>query len=415
MISKIVSLHQISLFLVVSEQVLSRSRRITYNIKSKNSSVATQRLAKNFTRRSIVKNAFAVGIVAATGPFYVKDAFSSSGRVNIFIWDGYLPKPFIDGFTKQTGIKVKVTSLNSNETLLNKIKSTKGRGFDVIAPTLNRALQWKDLGLLLPWDLNKVPIDHVDPRQFNVGKDQWTWDGGLHFLPHIWGTEAIGYRTDLFETEYGKLSFGNLWRPEVKGKVMGRPHSLMAGIGRYLEAKGELPPFIDAYKDEDNMRRHWDAITKFAIEHKPWVKQFWNSADELRSGFIQNGVVLGQTWDGPVIELKNAGKPVNYMAPVEGAFAWLDGLAMPIGAKNKDEAYELIKACYTPKWAGLQASMSGYNSTVIGADKYLTLAAKTAFQDAYPDDAVDKLWWWPGEPQWYADVRAEYRDKFVAA
>ena len=349
------------------------------------------------------------------GPFYVKQAFSSSGRVNVFIWDGYFPKPFLESFSKETGIEVRMTRLNSNETLLNKLKSTKGRGFDVVTPTLNRALQWKDLGLLQPWDLKKIAVDRIDPRQFKVGQQQWTWDDGLHFLPHIWGTEALGYRTDLYRTEYGKLSFGSLWDPELKGKVMGRPHSLMAGIGRLLEARGELPPFIEAYKDEDNMRKHWDVITRFAIDHKPWIKQFWNSADEIRSGFTVNGVILGQTWDGPVIELKNKAKPVNYMAPIEGAFAWLDGFALPVGAKNTDEAYALINACYKPKWAGMQASMSGYNSVVKGVHKYLSLPARRAFQDAYPEDAVDKLWWWPGEAPWYAALRAGYRDRFVAS
>ena len=41
--------------------------------------------------------------------------------------------------------------------------------------------------------------------------------------------------------------------------------------------------------------------------------------------------------------------------------------------------------------------------------------SKNAFNSAYPGDALQQLWWWPDEPQWYAEIRAEYRDKFVAA
>src|SRR3546814_13860067 len=86
----------------------------------------------------------------------------------------------------------------------------------------------------------------------------------------------------------------------MKGKVMGRPHSMMAGIGLYLDASGQIPSnrMLDAYKDEENMRRIWEGITKFAIEHKPWIKQFWNDADGQLNGFMQNDVVLGQTWAG---------------------------------------------------------------------------------------------------------------------
>ena len=67
-----------------------------------------------------------------------------------------------------------------------------------------------------------------------------------------------------------------------------------------------------------------DPILKFAIEHKAWVKQFWDSADNTKSGLMENDVWIGQTWDGPPLSLKKDGKPVSYQAPVEGAIVWLD-------------------------------------------------------------------------------------------
>ena len=43
---------------------------------------------------------------------------------------------------------------------------------------------------------------------------------------------------------------------------------------------------------------------KEAIARKPWIKQFWDSADNTKSGYMSNGVVIGQNWDGPAISLK---------------------------------------------------------------------------------------------------------------
>src|SRR3546814_3139429 len=65
---------------------------------------------------------------------------------------------------------------------------------------------------------------------------------------------------------------------------------MMAGIGLYLDSSGKVPSnrMLDAYKDEENMRRIWEEITKFAVEHKPWIKQFWNDADAQINGFMQN-------------------------------------------------------------------------------------------------------------------------------
>src|SRR3546814_9358962 len=76
---------------------------------------------------------------------------------------------------------------------------------------------------------------------------------------------------------------------------------------------------------------------------------------------MQNDVVLGQTWDGPPLRLKKEGKPVTFMAPQEGAFAWLDGLSIPIGAKNFDETYTFLNCIYDSEVNGLIANETGYN------------------------------------------------------
>ena len=375
----------------------------------------TMRAAKAFGRRTFLKGTAGAASIAAVGPWIVQDAFSSSGEVNVMIWTNYLPAGFLAKFEKDTGIKVNYSPLGSNEELINQMKAAKGRGFDVVSPTLNRKGQWINLDLLQPWDMSRVTgLSNVGPS-FVKASELWTWGGGQHHLPHVWGTEALAWRTDMWSSEYGKASLGDLWTDEMKGKVQGRPHSMMAGIGRHLAETGQLPDFRQAYKDEESMRKIWEEITKFAVEHKPWIKNFWNDHNTQKSNFMQNGCVIGQTWDGPAMELKKEGKPVTYMAPKEGAFAWLDGLSMPIGAKNIDQAYELVNAIYTKEGGAEMANTTGYNAVVNGVADLLDPATSKVFMEAYPGDALQKLWWWPDEPQWYAEVRAEYRDKFVAA
>jgi spermidine/putrescine transport system substrate-binding protein len=391
---------------------------VTKRTKAEISSQRTQKAAISFNRRAILKGAAAAGTFAALGPFVLTEAAkAASGELKILIWTGYVPQSVRDKFEADTGVSIKVTNYGSNEELLNKMKATKGRGFDIISPTLNREPQWAPLGLLQPWDMNKVPTDKVVAGLLKGSTDAWTWDGEVYHLPYVWGTEAMSWRTDKFTREYKDLTYGDLWLPEMKGKTQGRPHSMMAGIGLYLDRIGKLPSnrMLDAYKDEDNMRRIWNEITKFAVEHKPWIKQFWNDHNTQKSGFMQDGVVIGQTWDGPAIELKKEGKPVTYMAPQEGAFTWLDGLSVPIGAKNPDAIYEFLKVCFTPEVGGMLGNDTGYNPVSIGAADHLSAESKAVFQEAYPGDALDRLWWWPAEPVWYAAARAEFRDKFVAA
>ena len=381
-------------------------------------SQATLRSAKAFNRRTVLGGVAAASGLAALGPYVLtEEAKAASGELKVLIWTGYIPQSIRDKFEADTGVSIKVTNYGSNEELLNKLKATKGRGFDVISPTLNRKPQWEPLGLLQPWDMNKVPTDAVEAALLKASVDEWSWGDGNHHLPYIWGTEAMSWRTDKWQRDYKDLSYGDLWGEEMKGAVQGRPHSMMAGIGLYLDRAGKLPSnrMLDAYKDEESMRRIWDEITKFAVEHKPWVKQFWNDADAQINGFMQNDVVLGQTWDGPPLRLKSEGNPVTYMAPQEGALTWLDGLAMPIGAKNTDEIYEYINYVYDPEVNGLIANETGYNPVAVGAENHLSEASKKNFSEAYPGDALDRLWWWPPSEPWYTEIRAEYRDKFVAA
>jgi spermidine/putrescine transport system substrate-binding protein len=48
---------------------------------------------KTATRRSVLKRAAAAGAVASVGPWFVRDALSSSGELNWFTWEDYAPKP----------------------------------------------------------------------------------------------------------------------------------------------------------------------------------------------------------------------------------------------------------------------------------------------------------------------------------
>jgi spermidine/putrescine transport system substrate-binding protein len=334
------------------------------------------------------------------------------------MWSDYLPPDWIEAFQGETGITLNYTGIGSNEEIINKMKATKGRGIDICSPTNVRSGQWVDLELLQPWDYGKIPdIDKANPAMLKVGDTEWNFGGkGSHWLPHIWGTEAIGWRTDLYAPPGGIPSYGNIWDPEVKGKTMIRPHSGMLGAGLYMETIGELEPGAvwSAYESEEKMRPVWEKITAYCIKNKDQVKLFWNDDDSQKNGFLNDGVIVGQTWDGPPLALKTAGEPVTYQAPKEGALAWVDGMSLSADAGNLEQAYAFIEFCYRPEPAGKAIDKHGYNSAVMGADQYAGDSYKKNFAEAYPGDALANLNPWPAEPQWYADVRTEYENKFVS-
>ena len=376
------------------------------------------KLDRHISRRGVVKGSAAAGAVALFAPAYVKNALSSSGELNVMFWSDELPEDLLKSFTDKTGIKVNFTGFGSNEELLNKMKSTKGEGFDLISPTLNRVPQWKELGVTQAWDLKKIPVDRLNPAMLKAG-EIWNLDGkGQHWLPHVWGTEGISWRTDKWQPKGEFPSYGDIWDDANAGKTMGRSHSLILGAGLGMEGEGKIEPgsmLKAAYESEAKMRPIWEKVTQFCIDKKKNIKVLWNDADTQKNGLLNEGIVCAQTWDGPPIALKNDGQPVMYRAPKEGAMAWVDGMSLPTGAKNIEQAYAFVDFDYQPEAAGKAIDKHGYNSPVIGADKFASDRYAKNFADAYPGDALSKLNPWPSEPQWYADLRAQYVNKFQSA
>ena len=374
---------------------------------------------RGLPRRSFLKGA-AAGTAAAVGPWVVSPkVLASSGELNVLMWSDYLPPTWIEAFQKETGVKLNYTGIGSNEEIINTMKANKGRGVDICSPTNMRSPQWIELGLLQAFDYSRISnLGNVNPAMLKVGDEEWNFGGkGSHWLPHIWGTEAVAWRTDLYTPPGGVPSYGNIWAEDVAGKTMIRPHSGMLGAGLYLETTGELEPgdMKRAYSDEQVMRQIWQKVTDFCIANKSQIKLFWNDADSQKNGFMNDGVLVGQTWDGPPLALKTQGEPVTYQAPKEGALAWVDGMSLSAAAENMDAVYAFIDFCYLPEPAGKAIDDHGYNSAVLGADKFAGDQYKKNFSEAYPGDALANLWPWPKEPQWYADVRTEYRNKFVSA
>ena len=372
--------------------------------------------AAKVTRRSVLKGAAATGAAAAISPWYIPNAFAAP-VVNVLMWGEYLPDSVVADFKAATGITVNHTKIGDNGEIISKMKAGGGAGYDLASPTNMRALQWADLGVLAPFDMNRINTSAVNPGMLAVGDRDWNFGGnGSHWVPQLWGTESISWRTDKWSPD-GLPSFGDIWEPNpgIDGAfMMGRTYSMMTGCGIWMHHQGNMD-FWASYNDEDTMRSNWETITDYCISKKGNLVKFWSGADPQKQGFTSDGVVVGQTWDGPIAAMMKAGEPVAYQTTDEGALAWIDGITLSAKAENVDEAYELINYSFTPEVGGKTVNEIGYNSAVNGASDHYSAETKALAKAIYPGDTSTKLNPWPPEPPWYADARAEYANKFETA
>lgn len=356
----------------------------------------TNRTAFPLSRRTFLRGTAAT---ALSMPFVLRagDALSSSGNLRIAAWAGYVSPEMLAAFEKATGIKATYTAYGTNDEILNLMKVNQGQGFDVIWPALDRVPNYVEASLIEPIDESKVEWDRcIDSALKSSEKLGAVVDGKRYQVPTDWGTEALAFNTEKAPLVYGEASYSDLWKPEMAGKATVRGHSALVGLGLWLEAEGKLPrPLLESFASEEAMRANYDVILKEALARKGNIAQFWANQNEAQGAFLTNGCIIGQTWDSTAAGLKEQGQPISYISPKEGALAWMEGVSLPVGAENIDQAYAFMNWMLTPEAGAMYASHAKVNTTAKGAEALLPEDAKAFFAAAYPADALDNLWWWP--------------------
>ena len=138
--------------------------------------------------------AIAAETTAAAAPAAAADPnfpTKGSGEVQLYNWTDYIDPKVLETFTKDTGIKVVLSTYDSNETLLAKLQAG-GTGYDVIVPSDYMVKQMIELGLL----------QEVKPSTFPNGKnikpnflDVYFDNGRNYTAPYMYGTTGISVDT----------------------------------------------------------------------------------------------------------------------------------------------------------------------------------------------------------------------------
>ena len=381
------------------------------------------RAMRDVSRRSFLKKS-AVVAAAATGPWIINSqVLAASRQVNVFAWVDYINQDMIDGFEKETRIKVNLTTFGSNGEAEQKTKAAGGKGWDVIFPSVTNRKNYEDSNApggiwLAPIDEKRVNLQAVIPSflrdSIQLGA---VYRDKRYLIPFDWGTEGITYNSKTLNLKDDEISFGDLWRLEVKGKVSFRQQSVIMGTGLYLDSIGVVKSnrMLDVYKSEEGARRVWSETTDWIIERKDWFGAFWNNATEATSAFKDAGAVIGQTWDTTGLLLAREDSAYKYRAPKEGIITWLDSVGILAGAENVDEAYKFINYILTPKVGGMFSNKTGYNSAVAGSSEFTSDTFKRQFAEVYRPDVLSNMWWWQADTPWFAPLRQEYVEKISNA
>jgi spermidine/putrescine transport system permease protein len=272
---------------------------------------------------------FALLAIAAT-PGYGQA--KKKAVLNLFCWSEYVPQKVIDGFTKETGIKVNVENYDSNEAMMSKLLAG-GSKYDLIQPseyTIEALVKNDKLEAL---NLDNIPnIKNLDPKFTKMphdpdGKYSVTWMAGSVGI--VVNTAKIkdpikGYK-DVFSGKYKKRI---VVLNDAREIVTWAMNSLGLPINEVTpEALEKVKPVL--------------------AEWLPQVKVY--DSDSPKTALLNGDVDLGIVWSGEAAILWKKNKKFQYVLPEEGAHQFIDSLAIPKGAANKENAEKFINYILKPE------------------------------------------------------------------
>jgi putrescine transport system substrate-binding protein len=311
--------------------------------------------------------------------------------VNVYNWSDYVEPSVIDGFTKETGIKVKYDTFDANETLETKLLAGKS-GYDVVVPTgyfLERQIK---AGVFQKLDKSKLKnIGNVWP---DIAQRLATYDPGNQFgVNYMWGTVGIGYNVKKAREVLGisgaageaMASWDIVFKPEQLAKFKGCGVHMLDSADDALPAALHYLGLDPNTKQQADLEKAADLVTKV----RPNVAKFHSSEylNALASGEIC--LVLG--WSGDIKQAQKraaeakAGIEVGYAIPKGGAQMFFDNFAIPKDAKNVDAAHAFIDYMLRPEVAAKNSNFLGYANGNLASQKLIDKAVlddKTVYPDA---------------------------------
>ncbi len=287
----------------------------------------------------------------------------AQGELFLYNWSDYTSPDLISKFEKETDIKVVLDTYDSNETLLAKLKQG-GTGYDIVVPSHNFIQIFIEEGLLQKMDAQNIHgYTNID--------DRWkspAWDkGNAYTVPWQWGTTSFMVDSDVYSGDIN--SYQVLFDP---------PEDLQGKIGMFA-TPDEVIPMAQIYlgiplcsENSKDMERVYELLNK----QKPHVKVY--NSDGVKERLVSGDAAAHMIWNGYSLRARAEKPTLKYAYPKEGVLSFFDSLAIPTGAKNKQNALKFVEFMLKPENAALQSNYAGYANGIKGGAALMKDELKSA-------------------------------------
>jgi len=282
-----------------------------------------------------------------------RHADSAAGEekvLNVYCWTDYIAPDTVANFERETGIKVRYDTYESNEVLETKLL-TGHTNYDVVVPTDTFFERLVRVGVFRQLDADEIPNrSNLDPdilRRLALHDP-----GNAHAVPYLWSTVGLGYDLTQVANRLGHApapSWSLLLDPANAGKLQD------CGIS-VIDSPAEVFAAALIYLGRDpNSRDPADAAAALAVLMKirPYVRSI--ETTEYIGELANGSLCLTLGWSGDVLQARERareagrGVRIGYLLPTEGSLLETDMMAIPRDAPHPHNAQRWLDYLMRPQ------------------------------------------------------------------
>jgi putrescine transport system substrate-binding protein len=301
------------------------------------------------TRLSVLAaGLLAMGVAAA------QEAVQEAGVLNVYNWADYIAPDTIGNFEKETRIKVRYDSFDSNESLHAKLVAGNS-GYDVVVPGSHFARQQIAAGLLRKLDKSRLPnLKNLDPAiQAQLARMD---PGNDYLVDWLWGYTTVGINADKVRQALdGAPLPDNAWDLVFKPEYAVRLKQCGISI---LDSASEVMPVVLHYlgKDPHSMEpADYAEAGRMLKAVRPYVTRFVGSGSDYIDQMAKGGLCVALGWSGDIMiasrraQESRTGQDIRVLVPKSGGLLFFDVMAIPRDARNVDNAHRWIDYIMRPE------------------------------------------------------------------
>jgi len=306
-------------------------------------------------------------------------------ELNIYNWEDYFGETTVEDFEEEFGIKVNLETYDDEEALFAALQSDPTR-YDLVFPSDDLSNQLIQLHLLAEIDHENIPnLENIYDKYLGLPHDP----DNFYTAPYAWGTTGIVYNPKYVAEEDITDSWDMMFNPKYEGKIadLDSPYVTVAitlkSLGYSLNS--------DEISELEEVRQRLLAQKEYVAGYIDVISMAdMMVAEEIWIAPIYSGDVWAAIEENPDLE---------YFVPSEGSDIYFDMMAIPIGAKNKDNAEKFINYVLRPEVHALITDYTGYGnpnkqSHELGLIDEEQLASPIVYP---PEEIMDLLETWDTE------------------